>query len=256
MSFLSAALGIAGSLFGANRAQRAANQQANTILEANQERTAMLRELAAPYEEAGLYGMDRLKALISGSLAPAVGRESPILAGEHQENLLGIGRDTGRQLAGSTRYWTGAGNVGRGRGEGLRIQRAGTDARNRENLRYGGLQEDYKDRALGRYQGALGAMADYGRTGTSLMAGAANAGYEGAVQAAGVRGAGQQAFAEDLGALGGTLFGSWEADRERRLMQPYLDKALGTGGDVTGYDTMLVPDPTTGGKRLIRRPRR
>ena len=125
-----------------------------------------------------------------GVLSPFVGRESPILAGQHRLGLQDIGRTEQGALARSRGYAgrTGAPHLGRD----LRIEFAATRERNRANLGYAGAQENL----LGQRRSELASLL-------TNLSGAMGQGFTGIAQA-------QGDTAADWATLLGQFAGGWK----------------------------------------------
>jgi hypothetical protein len=130
-------------------------------------------ELARPYHEAAEYALPALRNLASGYFANRLGKENAYLRAGHAENLAQIGRQERTAGAASTSHWMNAGNVGRGRGEQLRIAESALRSRNAENLNYGAQQQQYKDTSAQQLANLYGMLGNLGSQG--MEAGIASA---------------------------------------------------------------------------------
>ncbi len=149
-----AVLGAAGSLFGAKQAANAQQRAAQSM-----------QQLSAPYLAEAQLALPRLRALAEAYYAPRVGKDSPWLRAEHEGNLSALQRANTQQLAEVQHTYAGRGNLGRARGERLRLADQLLQTLNREHLRYGEAQESYRDTTAAEYQEIPSALAGLGRTG-------------------------------------------------------------------------------------------
>jgi hypothetical protein len=153
--------GLAGSIF--------AGKKQKDAMEAGAAREERLSRPMYDAQKRGLGGMwDTIQRLI----APSAGQASGALKAGHAENLERIEKQKANALAQSRFFNESTGNLGRGRGEALRIAQGATDALNSENLSYAGAQEDYKLAGTGRLFDALSSYSGQGSGGLSAMIGA------------------------------------------------------------------------------------
>ena len=151
---IAAGLGAVGSLFGASQASRAEKRSADQML-----------QLSEPYLTQARAALPRLRALMESYYAPRLGQDSPFLHAEHAESLAGLQRANAQGLAEIQHTYGSQGNLGRARGERLRLSDQLLRATSRENLSYGEAQDTYRDTVAGQYQEILAALAGLGRTG-------------------------------------------------------------------------------------------
>jgi hypothetical protein len=169
---LSVGIGVVGSLYGASKAARSQRRAANE-----------LAQMAEPYLAEGRFALPKLRLLAESYYAPRVGKMSPLLRAQHGQNLFDLGRANTRSLASIRHAYAGTGNMGRARGEQLRLADQVTHATNRENLSYGAAQQSYLDAVAGQYQEILQRLAALGSQGLSYgsqaakLRGAAGAGF-------------------------------------------------------------------------------
>jgi len=213
------------TLWSARQQKKAANKLGDTIKTATAEEAARLRELAAPGLEASQYAFPRLKSAIT-NMYGNVNKENPYLAAAHKMNVTGIQRGATKATSESTRYWQSMGNLGRSRGERLRISRGATEETGRENLAYGVGQQTYKDTNTARLIQALESLASLGGSSMAPAMGAAQTEAQGQISAAGVKAQASSDLWGDIGALGGTLYGSMEAKAEAERNRKWLELLL------------------------------
>lgn len=126
-----------GGLLGSS-AQRRAEERAR------KQQLAWLQEYYGPSM--------RVRRQLEGKL----GKESPLLAAQHQFALQDINQEEAAQLTGSEGYWKRMGNEGRARGEKWRLRGEATRARAEEALSYGQNQQQYKDYVMRMILGSGG----------------------------------------------------------------------------------------------------
>jgi len=220
----SALIGAGGQLMGGKKAAKAQKSAAGQQM-----------AMAAPYMKAAGIALPQMTRLVTGQMVPEVGKESPILAGEHRENLAGIGR-VGRQETGAAkRFWGTTGNVGRGRGELSRLAFATTGATNRENLAYGGAQEGYKRSRMAEAMGGLSTLAGLGSQGL----GAGVTGAQGYGNAA-------SSVWQNFGDVIGQGVGSYQAQMENKRLMDLLERYYGTKKIPKTYGGYGGPGPEGG----------
>ena len=249
--YLEAAGAVMG-LLGARSQKKAAKRQAQAIEYAARKQAQTLKEIAAPWQEAGLEGIAGLRSAVRNLLAPDVDKEDPYLAARHAESLTEIERERERATKGAGRFWRGTGNVGKARGEELLIGQGALEAKNRENLAYGVGQQEYKTQTRSRLMSALGGLAGLGQTALSPLMGAAGVEAGGTTQAAGVRAGATSDIWSDLGALFGDIEGGIRAKSERKDWMDLLGEAYGTKKTTTTAPNtptapgdILSPNPIT-----------
>ncbi len=194
---------VVGGITGADKAKESADRAA-----------AQMGELGAPGVEAQKYAFPRFKAAINQYLVPQAGKESPILARQHTYNLGRIGQTATRAKATARSYWERSGDIGRSRGEQLRIGQQELESRIGENLSYGGMQEGYKQGSIDRLLQGWAQLAGLGFQGVGLAAGGIKMGNQAA-----------QDYYEGFGDFMGTLIGAgtgfakskYEADLARKM---------------------------------------
>jgi hypothetical protein len=142
-----------------------------SLWSSNQAASAQM-ELAQPYVNATKFALPALQNLAQGYYAPRLGQESAYLKAGLKESLSNIGRQEKQSLAGTQTYWTNKGNVGRGRGESLRIAQQAMESRNQANLGYGQAQQQYKDNTAQQLSNLYGMLGNLGGTGLSTASGA------------------------------------------------------------------------------------
>jgi hypothetical protein len=182
--------------------------------------------LAAPYTQAGTAALPALSRLIGTYLQPRVGKESALLRTQHALSLQGITKGQRSALARSRLYWGGTGNVGRGRGEALRIGQAGTEATNLENLQYGLGQEQFKRQGVTDYLNALMGQAGLGLQGANIAVGGIQ-----------TRAAGQQQFWGDIAGIMQGITATLEEQQRARQEQNWMGNLFaGTGNPSPTFD--------------------
>ncbi len=147
-------LGAASSLYGSSQAARAQKRSAE-----------MMMEMARPYLEQAEYALPQLRKLAQNYYAPRVGKDSPWLRAEHLESMAGLQRANAQGLAEIQHTYASHGNMGRARGERLRLANQLVRTSSRENLSYGQAQESYRDNTANQYQAILAQLAGMGKTG-------------------------------------------------------------------------------------------
>jgi len=205
MSWLPAIITGALGLLGARESRKASERESERLSELSEPRLKMEK-----------WALPRLRELIVSQLMPELTGEYPELRAAHEESLAQIGRQTRRQLAGSERYWSAQGNVGRGRGEQLRIKRAGTEAESGQRLQYAVQKRGLGEDAVTRLMNALGLSSNLGAQGLAPAIAS--------IQAAG---AGQRGYAEDLAGLAGWGMGYYGREQERKLYSRLWRDILG-----------------------------
>jgi hypothetical protein len=196
---------LGGKLLGASQSNKAAKREADAARAASAKAASELRVAAAPFMEQLNYAMPRFRSLIESEYAPKVGADNPFLAAQHQLNESKIGREENAALANSRRYWSALGDLGRSRGEALRIGRNATEEMNRENLNYGVQQQGYRNSTADRLASALEALSSAASPGVDLTADAASAESNGAVRAANIRAAGAKNYWNSAGPAFGEI---------------------------------------------------
>jgi len=197
-----ALLGVAG----ASKSGKAAKRAASATERAAQMEDQRLRELSAPFLKQAEFALPALRSVIMQNVAKNVGTESPYIKAEHNINLGEIAKGEQAASAASSGYWNRVGDVGRGRGEQLRIAQAATETRNKENLAYGGTRESARQQALSQFVNALSGLANQGQAGMQPAMMGAQAAYQGATQAAQLRQGGADQMAAMFGNIGGQMF--------------------------------------------------
>lgn len=223
MGAWAAGASLLGGWLGASEQRRAAEAQADAVLQASREQIAYLRELAAPYNEMTEFALPKMRETIMNQYAPKIGQENPYLKAASAQALTGIERGRQTALGQSAGIWGRSGNLGRARGEGLRINRSATEAANAENVRYGLQAKGEQDTALGNYYGALSGAADIGRTALTPGMASAQMGMNAASEAAGIRGQAGQQYSSGMGTLLGWTVGDlsnapWEQKWQDALL--------------------------------------
>ena len=219
-----AAIGLGGSIIGQNEQNQAARAYASQVrASADLERKRIL-DATAPWTAAGDYGLTGLTNTISTQLAPKVGKQSDVLAGQHNISLSNIGRNERKALAESNLTWGSTGNQGKARGEALQIGDTTTQAANAENLGYGTAQENYKNTNLQNYLSALDSMASKGQSALGYNVNAirdVGSAYDNAAQ---IEAGNKSDFGAGLGQAGGALFGNWLSGLDEATLQKLLGK--------------------------------
>ncbi|HUV04365.1 MAG TPA: hypothetical protein VMX94_04585, partial [Armatimonadota bacterium] len=158
------------------------------------------------------------------------------LKSAYEQNVRDIGRETERELGKSRLFGTTRG-VGRSRGEELRIERSGLEAKGRATLGYGIGQREYKEEMTGKFAGGLQDLLNYGQTGIKLAAGAGEVEYGGTTAAAEMISGAKQDYYGDLGSLFGYPIGEYLGERDVKRM------GLGSGQSAAA-DGSQVPAVT------------
>jgi len=228
-----AAAGAVGSVIMGNKQVQAAKEAANEIKQAAMRRASQLRELAAPFLEQVKTALPAFSNLIFGEYGSKLGQEDPYLKAAYEKNVQGIGRETERELGKSRLFGTSRG-IGRSRGEELRIERSGLEAKGRATLGYGLGQRAYKERATERFSGGLQDLLNYGQTGIKLAAGAGEVEYEGTAGAAEMISGAKQDYYGDLGSLFGYPIGEYLGEWDVARMGLGGQGAVGGGQSVVG----------------------
>ena len=206
---------------GASKSGKAAKKAASATERAAQIEDQRLRDLSVPFLEQAKFALPALRSTIMQNVAKNVGTESPYIKAEHNINLGEIAKGEQAASQASSGYWNRVGDVGRGRGEQLRIAQAATETRNKENLTYGGTRETARQTALSQFVNALSGLASQGQAGMQPAMMGAQAAYQGATQAALLRQQGSNEMANLFSGTGGQLFGSG--------MDYWLKKKYGKG---------------------------
>ena len=222
-----AAAGFGGSLYGARKAAKAQAAYAEAMKYAGAKQAQALREIAAPYLEETKLTLPLLRQTIASQLVPRLSG-SRYLKAAHEQNLTDIGREEERALASSRRAYS-AGNLGRARGESLRIGRAGVEARGRENVSYGLTEQADRDTAAGRLINAYQGMVDIGGRGLQPAIGAAGVEANALAQSAGIGAAAKTDFWSDLGGLFGIPVGDYLSGRDTDRMKGLLSSFASPG---------------------------
>jgi len=218
-------IGTAIGLYGSSKANDAYKQMAAEIEAAAQAAAGNIRGMAEPYLESGRYALPAMKQLTM-RYGSKIGKNDPFLAALHMRNLQRLGREEQRQLAGSQGYWGATGNVGRGRGEALRIRRGATEAMNVESLGYGQGQQEYQAATEARYMQGLGALGGYGTVGLGAGTEAEKLRYQGVADAARLRGEGTASMWGDVAGAAGDWTSAVGAAADRKQRQKLLDELL------------------------------
>ena len=230
IALFGAALGFKGS----QDALRAARETSDAIRDAADQAAAVKMHLDEPWLKAGEFALPLLQSITGNVLAPEMNKPNRFLAGQHKENLAGIGRTTKANQAQSALYWgrtAGAGSS-KARGEQMGIANEGTRAKSAENLGYGMVETQDRDSRINRMLSTLSGMSGAGQYGVGLASDAADTTMRGATTAAQVRLGGAQDFGQDLGALGGMFVAPWIAKRSAGMFGGAAD--LPTMKDLEG----------------------
>jgi len=122
------------------------------------------------------------------NLMGKLGKESPLLAARHKENVRRVQQQEASAKALARGRAERLGTPGAGRYEAARVSASATDLLNKENLEYAQLQQEQLDRTIGALLGRgeagmaiAGAMGEKGAIGSSLIGdiGTALGGYTG-----------------------------------------------------------------------------
>jgi len=200
-------IGAGIGLLGASKASSSASKAANATLKAAQIEDARLRDLSVPFLEQAKFALPALRSTVMQNVAKNVGTESPYIKAEHNINLGEIAKGEQAASQASSGYWNRVGDVGRGRGEQLRIAQAATETRNKENLAYGGTRETARQTALSQFVNALSGLASQGQAGMQPAMMGAQAAYQGATQAAQLRQQGSNEMANLFTGMGAQMAG-------------------------------------------------
>jgi len=223
MSDLGLGLGIAGGMYSSWQANKAAKRQAEAMLDAAKIEDKRIRELTEPYLQQARFAMPLLRQTVMSQLAPRLGQNDPFLAKEHEMNLQTLGRREKTSQAQMERLWGATGNVGRGRGEQLRIRQGAQEARNVENLQYGAGQRGYRESTANQFIAALSGMGAQGTAGLGPAVTGAGDVMRAMTGAAEARGAGAQGMWGDIGGMFGTVGGALQ---EKELLKWLQNKGL------------------------------
>jgi hypothetical protein len=221
-------LGGVLSLFGAGQQKKAMQAQANAIRDAARIQAESTERLAAPFTDAANWSMPLLKGATIDLFGSKVGKKNPFLEAMHGENLEEIDKEKSKATASSDFFWKGSGNLGRGRGEQLRIGQSATDAKNRENLSYGMAETADQDKRIADYFNALGSMASYGQAGLAPMLTGIQNRYQGDVEAAGVKAGATTGMWGDFGLLLGDYVGRQNANEQSQLFRDMWAQSFNT----------------------------
>ncbi|MHB1000472.1 MAG: hypothetical protein ACYC27_14630 [Armatimonadota bacterium] len=230
-----AAAGMLGSIFAGSKQIQAMKQAAEAIKMSGRNAANGLREAASPYLQEAKTALPAYSKMVFGEYGSKVGQDDPYLKAAHETNMQGIGREKNKALATSNRAFRF--NPGRGRGEALRIGQSATEMTNRENLRYGQGQSDYRTGMADKFTGGLDRLVGFGNTGLNLQTTAANMQMSAEQQAAGMIGGAKSEFYGDLGELAGIPMGEYMANQDLSRMKKLYDSA-----DTSKY----MYDPITG----------
>lgn len=222
---LIAGMGVAGSLFGASKAAKAARAQADAIRYAADRESETMREISAPFLNEAKFALPMLRETIMSQIAPTVGKDNPFLAGAHERNIAGIDRGAGRAKAASTLALGKTGNTGKLRGEMLTIGQSADEAKGRAELDYGVAQTGYRDSRTQMMTDNLFKLGGAGSAGIGPAMSGASATSRGAQTAAMVEGSAKQDFWGDIGELAGVGIGSYMSDLDAKRMAK-LRKAM------------------------------
>ncbi len=170
--------------------------------------TAAQQKLAEPGLTAQQYALPQLQALISSQLIPQAGRESPLLATAHRQNVEEIGETTQNQRKAAAFNWGRSGNIGRARGEIFRAGMTGSKALAKENLSYGQSQEAFKAESIAKPINALLALSGQGGQSLGIASNAIT--QENAYK---------QDMYGDIAGLGGKLF-DWALENWNKKKAP------------------------------------
>lgn len=175
---------------------------------------AQQMELAKPSLEAQKWAFPMMQNWIATQVLPQATEPSAALAGQRTVNLSAVRRKFGGLRAQSRRFWTGTGNLGRGRGEQMRLGQAETEASNLENLRYTTAEEARRTNAIASGTSALATMAGLGVQGLQPAMQAIQTGADAAVQQA-------SDMAGMFGMLSGIIEGKAQWKREQEFWRTY-----------------------------------
>jgi hypothetical protein len=217
-------------LLSANKANKAAQAQTDAMLETARMEDRRIRELTAPWLQQAKFAMPMLRQTIMSQLAPEVGRDDPFLTKERDIAMRDIGRGEQTALGQTARRWTATGNIGRGRGEQLRIGRSAEEARGEVGLQYGKAQRSYRQGASAAFINALSGLANQGTQGLGPAVTGARDLAQGTMEAARTRAEGQTGMWGDIAGIGASVGQYFD---ERKL-QKQLDELLKKQKKTTG----------------------
>ena len=239
LSVIAAGISAIGGGIASAQAAKAQKKAANTIQAATTAQAEAVNRLAQPYQDVLNYALPQMKSAV-GQYGAQVGKNDPLLAAEHGQNVTDINRAKTRALLNSSRFWGVTGNAGRGRGEALRIGQTATETENRENLSYGGLQRDFRQQALDRWFGATGQLAGIGGQGTNLAVHAAGIQAGGVQTAAGMKADAASSLYGDIGAGLGSISGAYIGDYQMKQRKKMLDRIYGPSGSRRKWTSVVV----------------
>jgi len=127
-------------------------------------------------------------------------------------------------------YFGKQGNVGRSRGEQLRIGSAATTAANQENLGYGTAQQSYRNSTVDRYMSALNNLGQYGQFGVNTASQGIDTTLQGTEMAAGITNQANQEVPNFLTGIAGSTYGQALSDADWKKYSKVLNSG---GGGVT-----------------------
>jgi len=170
---------------------------------ATENAAAQMERLGREGQLAQEWAFKALPGFAMDVLAPQMTRVPVSLAAGHEEAARGIARAARIGEATSRRFWTSTGNLGRGRGEQMRLRRATAEAQGREKVRFATALEAHRAGARAQFGEALSTTAQLGQMGTAAQ-----------ISAAQTRGQAGAAFASDVAGVLGGLYGAWQMERE------------------------------------------
>lgn len=164
-----ALVGLSGNALSASSARNSAMRAGKEVRDAAQAHLAYTQGMAQPFYSAGvgaIGGMQSLGEFYKGRLGGSQYLRSQQALGIDEINKAG------RQgMASSENYWRG-GNVGRARGEQMRIANSTLGALSNARIGYGMAQENFIGQTAQQYAGLLGSLGTLGTGAMSAMIGA------------------------------------------------------------------------------------
>ena len=230
------ALAGLASGYGADQQQSAAQEAANKINSAAVNANNAVTAAYAPY-------IAKENEYLNGTLLPAMTEENPYLKAEHEQSLGTIGRNTASQEKSAESYWGQYGNVGRGRGEAQRANKAGLESTLKENTDYGINTTSIQKQAAQEYYNALMGI---GNQVGSIAEGNANRLYGANTSAAGITLNGANTSLNTMGTTIGSALSMWANKNYNDQLQDILTRygINDTSSSSDGTVKTSVTDPS------------
>lgn len=199
-----AIIGLAGGAISASAQRQSAIKAANAYDEAAGRMFSYAKSAASPFYTAGVKAVGDLQNL-AGFYAGRLGG-SQYLQSQQALTIDDIIRSKRQGMAASESYWA-KGNVGRGRGEQMRIDAQALGAMSNARVGYGVAQENFIGQNAQQYAGLLGSLGNMGMSSFNALIGANKEAMGASLDAAKLRMAGDDQLTGLASGAFGKVFG-------------------------------------------------